>query len=111
MGGLSGKPLFLKSTRLLSLANQIIKNNNFKLYLIAVGGVFDSQSAYAKILCGAHLVQLYTSMTYEGPLIANKITKGLLEIMKRDNISNIDDVRGTVKNPKKAMHIAINGFK
>ena len=111
LGGLSGKPLFFKSTRFLSLANQIIKKNNFKLYLIAVGGVSDSQSAYTKILCGAHLVQLYTSMTYEGPLIANKVIKGLLELMKRDNISNIDDVRGTVKNPEKAMQIAINGFK
>ena len=110
-GGLSGAPLFLNSTKLLSLANQIIKTNNSKLYLVAVGGVSDCQSAYAKILCGAHLVQLYTSMTYEGPLIANKITKGLLELMKRDNINNIDDIRGTVKNPEKAMQIAINGFK
>jgi len=110
-GGLSGAPLFLKSTRLLSLANQIIKKNNYKLHLIAAGGVSDCQSAYAKILCGAHLIQLYTSMTYEGPLIANKIIKGLLLLMKRDNIITINDIRGSIKNPETAMKIAINGFK
>ena len=111
LGGLSGAPLFLKSTRLLSLANQIIKKNNYKLHLIAAGGVSDCQSAYAKILCGAHLIQLYTSMTYEGPLIATKITKGLLLLMKRDKIININDIRGSVKNPETAMKIAMNGFK
>ncbi|MDC1023450.1 quinone-dependent dihydroorotate dehydrogenase, partial [Alphaproteobacteria bacterium] len=110
-GGLSGAPLFLKSTKLLSLANQIIKKNNYKLHLIAAGGVSDCQSAYTKILCGAHLIQLYTSMTYEGPFVANKIIKGLLLLMKRDNITNINDIRGIVKNPETAMKIAINGFK
>ena len=34
---------------------------NGKLYFIAVGGIEDSISAYTKILCGAHLLQLYTS--------------------------------------------------
>ena len=111
LGGLSGAPLFLKSTNLLSLANQIIKENNLKLYLIAAGGISDCQSAYAKILCGAHLIQLYTSMTYEGPLVANKIIKGLLMLMKRDNILNIDDIRGIIKNPETAMKIAFEGFK
>jgi dihydroorotate dehydrogenase len=82
-----------------------------KLYLIAAGGITDCQSAYAKILCGAHLIQLYTSMTYEGPLVANKIIKGLLMLMKRDNILNIDDIRGIIKNPETAMKIAFEGFK
>ena len=93
------------------MANQIIKKNNYKLHLIAAGGVSDCQSAYAKILCGAHLIQLYTSMTYEGPLIASKITKGLLLLMKRDKIININDIRGSIKNPETAMKIAINGFR
>ena len=50
-------------------------------------------------------------MTYEGPLIATKITKGLLLLMKRDKIININDIRGSVKNPETAMKIAMNGFK
>ncbi len=111
LGGLSGKPLFKKSTDILSQANKLIKNNNYKLFLIAAGGVSDSKTAYVKILCGAHLVQLYSSLTFEGPLVANKIISGLLKLMKRDNIDNIFDIVGTINNPKEAMNIAINGFK
>ncbi len=111
LGGLSGKPLFKKSTDILSQANKIIKNNNYKLFLIAAGGVSDSKTAYVKILCGAHLVQLYSSLTFEGPLVANKILSGMLELMKRDNIKNIFDIVGVIDNPKEAMNVAINGFK
>ena len=111
LGGLSGKPLFKKSTDILSQANKIIKNNNYKLFLIAAGGVSDSKTAYVKILCGAHLVQLYSSLTFEGPLVANKITNGILKLMKRDNIDNIFDIVGIINNPEEAMNIAINGFK
>ncbi len=111
LGGLSGKPLFKRSTDILSQANKIIKNNNYKLFLIAAGGVSDSKTAYVKILCGAHLVQLYSSLTFEGPLVANKIISGMLKLMKRDNISNIFNIVGVIDNPKEAMNIAINGFK
>ena len=109
-GGLSGKPLFTKSTTLLALANKIIKHKKYNLYLIAAGGVLDAKSAYAKILCGAHLVQLYSSMTFVGPLIADNILKGLQQLMNRDKISSINDVRGIVDNPEAAMKIANDGI-
>ena len=109
-GGLSGKPLFTKSTTFLALANKIIKHKNYNLYLIAAGGVLDAKSAYAKILCGAHLVQLYSSMTFVGPLIADNILKGLQQLMNRDKISSINDVRGIVDNPEAAMKIANDGI-
>ena len=109
-GGLSGKPLFTKSTTFLALANKIIKQKKYNLYLIAAGGVLDAKSAYAKILCGAHLVQLYSSMTFVGPLIADNILKGLQQLMKRDKISLINDVRGIVDNPEAAMKIANDGI-
>ena len=111
LGGLSGKPLFKKSTDILSKANKIIKKNKYKLFLIAAGGVSDSKTAYVKILCGAHLVQLYSSLTFEGPLVASKIISGMLKFMIRDNIKNISDIVGIIDNPKEAMEIAINGFK
>ena len=109
-GGLSGKPLFTKSTTFLALANKIIKRKKYNLYLIAAGGVLDAKSAYAKILCGAHLVQLYSSMTFVGPLIADNILKGLQQLMNRDKISSINDVRGIVDNPEAAMKIANDGI-
>jgi dihydroorotate dehydrogenase len=95
----------------LALASKIIKIKKYNLYLIAAGGVSDSKSAYAKILCGAHLVQLYSSMTFDGPLIAENILKGLLQLMNRDKISSIKDIRGIVDNPEDAMKIANNGLK
>ena len=110
-GGLSGIPLFNKSTIFLALASKIIKIKKYNLYLIAAGGVSDSKSAYAKILCGAHLVQLYSSMTFDGPLIAENILKGVLQLMTRDKISSIKDIRGIVDNPEDAMKIANNGLK
>ena len=110
IGGLSGTPLFNKSTSILSMCNKILKENRHKLYLIAAGGVSDAKTAYVKILCGANLVQLYSSMTFEGPLIADNITKGLLVLMKRDKVNSIDDIRGISDNPKDAMQIAMNGI-
>ena len=71
----------------------------------------DGKTAYVKILCGAHLVQLYSSLTFEGPLVANKIISGLLKLMKRDNVDNIFDMVGIINNPKEAMNIATNGFE
>jgi dihydroorotate dehydrogenase len=61
-------------------------------------------------LCGASLVQLYTSLTYEGPLIADKIIKGLLDLMKRDKIAHLDQIRGTIDSPEDALKIAKKGF-
>ena len=111
LGGLSGKPLFKKSTAILSEANKIIKSKNYKLFLVAAGGVTDTKTAYIKILCGAHLVQLYSSLTFEGPLVAHKIISGMLELLKRDNIDNISDIVGITENPEEAMNIVINGLK
>ena len=110
IGGLSGTPLFNKSTSILSMCNKILKENRHKLYLIAAGGVSDDKTAYVKILCGANLVQLYSSMTFEGPLIADNITKGLLVLMKRDKVNSIDDIRGISDNLEDAMQMVVNGI-
>ena len=109
-GGLSGEPLFLKSTNLLAQANQIIVTNKLNLHLIAVGGVSDHFTAYAKILCGADLVQLYSSITYEGPGIANKINKGIIKLMYRDKIKDLIKIKGLAKNANEALTIAKHGF-
>jgi dihydroorotate dehydrogenase len=43
-----------------------------------VGGVFSAADAREKFTAGASLLQLYTGLVYEGPLIARKICEGLL---------------------------------
>jgi dihydroorotate dehydrogenase len=75
-GGLSGRPLFARSTRLLSkcyLASQ------GKLPLIGVGGIDSPAAAIAKIRAGASLIQLYTGLIYEGPRLLPDIKTALLK--------------------------------
>jgi dihydroorotate dehydrogenase len=75
-GGLSGRPLFARSTRLLAkcyLASQ------GKLPLIGVGGIDSPAAAIAKIRAGASLIQLYTGLIYEGPRLLPAIKTALLE--------------------------------
>jgi len=75
-GGLSGKPLFAASTKLLA---GVAKRLNGKAVLIASGGVFDAQDAQAKLDAGADLVQAYTGFIYQGPMMAKSICEGLVK--------------------------------
>ena len=111
IGGLSGKPLFMKSTNLLSKANQIIKAKNYSLQLVAAGGVSDHYTAYAKILSGANLVQLYTAMTYSGPMIGDNIINGIISLMKRDKVSDLKNIRGIASDENIAIKMAKNGIQ
>ena len=74
-GGLSGSPLYDKSNDVISF---ISKKTDGKLPIIGVGGILTPKQAIKKIEAGAHLIQLYTGIIYEGPGIANKINKELL---------------------------------
>jgi len=63
-GGLSGKPLLQRSTRVLAwLANEV----RGRFPIIGVGGITDPEDAAAKIRAGASLVQLYSGFIYGGP--------------------------------------------
>ena len=75
-GGLSGPPLFSRSTELL---RHVYAATDGNLPLIGVGGVSSAADAYAKIRAGATLVQLYTALVYDGPGLIPKITDGLAE--------------------------------
>ncbi len=91
-GGLSGKPLENRSNELINKFYKILKN---KIKIIGVGGVDSGQSAYQKIINGASLVQLYTGMIYQGPKIASKISKELINILDKEGAKNISDVVGS----------------
>tara|TARA_B100001996_G_scaffold163391_1_gene124630 strand:- start:1784 stop:2824 length:1041 start_codon:yes stop_codon:yes gene_type:complete len=91
-GGLSGKPLEIKSNILINRFYKILQN---KIKIIGVGGVDSGKSAYEKIINGANLVQLYTGMIYRGPNIASKISNELIEILKNKGIKNISEAIGT----------------
>ncbi len=63
-GGLSGAPVFAKSTAVLS---GMAKRTAGKLPIIGVGGILSGNDAKAKIGAGASLVQFYTGLIYRGP--------------------------------------------
>lgn len=94
-GGLSGAPLFEKSTRVLA---QLSKLTQGKLPLIGVGGISNAEQAYAKIRAGAAAVQIYTAMVYQGLSVAADIAKGLDTLLARDGYTNIAQAIGTQRD-------------
>ena len=90
-GGLSGRPLFEKSTRVLA---QMRSATNSQIDLIGVGGVSSAEDAYKKIRAGANAVQLYSALVYEGLSLIPKIAIGLNDILIRDGFENIKEAVG-----------------
>ena len=90
-GGLSGAPLFPRSTDVL---RQLHARVGSKMILIGVGGVSSGADAYAKIRAGASLVQLYTALALEGPGLIPRIKRELLELLTRDGLANISEAVG-----------------
>ena len=72
-GGLSGAPLFHRSTELLRRVRDLAPS---RLALIGVGGVGSASDVQAKLGAGADLVQLYTALTFHGPaLVSSMLTR------------------------------------
>jgi dihydroorotate dehydrogenase len=91
-GGLSGAPLFEKSTRVLARLSQLTHGT---LPLIGVGGVASAEDAYQKIRAGASAVQLYTAMVYGGLSLIPAIARGLDALLARDGYANVTLAVGT----------------
>jgi dihydroorotate dehydrogenase len=88
-GGLSGQPLFEKSTRVLAELSGLTS-----LPIIGVGGVGSAEQAYQKIRAGACAVQLYTALVYGGISLVDDITQGLDQLLERDGFANVIDAVG-----------------
>lgn len=91
-GGLSGAPLFERSTRILARLSHLTEG---RLPLIGVGGVSSAEEAYAKIRAGASAVQLYTAMVYHGLSLAPQIARGLDALLARDGFASVAAAVGT----------------
>ncbi|MGG7564661.1 quinone-dependent dihydroorotate dehydrogenase [Rhodovulum sp. DZ06] len=90
-GGLSGAPLFEKSTAMLRRLALLTER---KAPLIGVGGVADADQAYAKIKAGASLVQLYSAMVYGGAGLPGRIAEGVAERLARDGFTHVSQAVG-----------------
>lgn len=91
-GGLSGQPLFEKSTRILAQLSQLTEA---KLPIIGVGGVANAEQAYAKIRAGACAVQLYTGLVYGGITLGGRIAQDLDALLARDGHATVAEAIGT----------------
>jgi len=85
-GGLSGKPVFEASTRVLAQTFQRVER---QFPLIGVGGVDGWETALAKIEAGATLVQLYTAMVFKGPGLARAVADGLAAACRREGAAGV----------------------
>jgi len=91
-GGLSGRPLFDRSTRVLARFSAALGPD---IPLIGVGGVASGADAYAKIRAGASAVQLYSAMVYEGLSLIPRIARDLESCLARDGFTTIAEAVGT----------------
>jgi dihydroorotate dehydrogenase len=89
-GGLSGRPLFEKSTAVLA---KIRKRVGPAMPIIGVGGVSSAERALEKIKAGADLVQLYSCMVYEGPGLPGAIVRGLSKLLDGETVASIRELR------------------
>jgi len=90
-GGLSGRPLFGPSTRLLAETYLRIGRD---IPLVGVGGIDSAETAWTKIRAGASLLQLYSALVYEGPGLVETIKQGLVRRLEAEGVSDLRAVVG-----------------
>jgi dihydroorotate dehydrogenase len=94
-GGLSGRPLFDISTRLLAAAYLRVET---QFPLVGVGGTASAETAFAKIEAGATLLQLYTALVYRGPSLVTEIEHGLLRLLAEKSYASLAEAVGAQAN-------------
>jgi dihydroorotate dehydrogenase len=91
VGGLSGRPLFPLSTRM--LAETFLRVEG-RIPLVGVGGIDGPEAALAKIEAGANLIQLYSALIYAGPALVTRIKAGLLKRIAGEGLPNLGPIVG-----------------
>lgn len=95
-GGLSGAPLFEKSTRVLARLSHLTEG---RLPIIGVGGISSAEQALIKIRAGASAVQLYSALAYQGLGLVAEIAQGLDSLLAQNGFANVADAVGTDRGP------------
>jgi dihydroorotate dehydrogenase len=90
-GGLSGRPLFERSTRM--LAETYVRAEG-AFPLVGAGGIDSGRTALAKIRAGACLVQLYSSLVFRGLSLVGEIKTELVKALARDRRASLPDIVG-----------------
>jgi dihydroorotate dehydrogenase len=90
-GGLSGRPLFHRSTVMLA---RVYQETGGKVPLIGIGGIDSGETALAKLEAGASLLQLYTGLIYEGPGLIGRIKTHLTATCRQEGLTSISQLTG-----------------
>ncbi|MEL6584579.1 MAG: quinone-dependent dihydroorotate dehydrogenase [Pseudomonadota bacterium] len=91
VGGLSGQPLFERSTEVLASLYRLTEG---RMPLVGVGGVGTGAQAYAKLRAGASAVQLYTALVYGGMSLVGQILAELEALLERDGFASVEEAVG-----------------
>ena len=90
-GGISGLPVKQRATEVIRF---IYQETDGKLPIIGVGGIFNADDAWEKIIAGASILQVYTGGVYEGPWMVNQVLSGLLGKLNDAELDNISEAVG-----------------
>ncbi|HEY9771693.1 MAG TPA: quinone-dependent dihydroorotate dehydrogenase [Coleofasciculaceae cyanobacterium] len=90
-GGISGLPVKQRSTEVIRF---IYQQTAGKLPIIGVGGIFNADDAWSKIIAGASILQVYTGWVYEGPWMVNNVLSGLLAKLDEQGLDSISEAVG-----------------
>ncbi len=93
-GGLSGKPLKSRSTEVIRL---IADHTDGDWPIIGVGGISNAEDAWEKITNGACLVQIYSSMVFNGASVVKEIVNGLDRKLKSKGLANLEQAIGLAR--------------
>ncbi len=91
-GGLSGRPLFAPSTRMLA---RVWRLSAGRLTLIGAGGVETGDQAWEKIRAGASLVQTFTGFVYRGPDMIAEILRRLAARAREEGFASVPEAVGS----------------
>jgi dihydroorotate dehydrogenase len=91
-GGLSGRPLFHRSTVMLA---RVFRATEGRVPLIGIGGIDSPETALAKMEAGASLLQLYTGLIYEGPGLIGRIKDHLAQVCRERGLKSVGELTGT----------------
>ena len=91
-GGLSGRPLFERSTRVLA---RLYRMTGGHIPLIGVGGVGSVDDSWQKLRAGASAIQLYSALIYQGFSLAEDIARGLDQRAAEEGLTSLSELTGT----------------
>lgn len=90
-GTLTGRPLFQQTLKVIRDVYELTRD---QCDIKATGGVFTAEDAFEAIAAGATSVEILTGFLYEGWSIAKSINRGLVNLMHKCNIENVQALRG-----------------